>query len=167
MIEDKWKHIINASQGWLELADFESAASELDGLPVHISEEPPVIELRSEISARQGRWDECEEYAKRLVESVPDHPGFWVKYLNSIFHQERFEEAYNESKKAVQTFPKDEAITYNMACYATALGKLEEADQWMSVCLKLSGRSNALREKARLDPDLEAYWAWKHNGGRG
>ena len=166
MIEDKWKHIINAAQGWLELEDFESAANELEGLPPALKEEPPVIELRSEISARQGLWGECESYAKQLVESVPDHPGFWVKYLNSIFHQERFEEAYNESKKAVQSFPKDEAIPYNMACYATALGKLEEADQWMGVCLKLSGRSRALKQKAQQDPDLDAYWAWKKNGGR-
>lgn len=160
-LDPKSQHLINASQGWMELGDFDAAELELAALPDKDSESAPVIELRSEICARTERWAECEALSKQLVDSIPEHPGYWIKYLNSLFHQGRYEAAYKESLEVVDQFPKDEAINYNMACYAAALDKMEEADIWLEKCFRLCGRRSELRKKAKTDPDLTAYWAWK------
>ena len=64
-VDPKSQHLINASQGWMELGDYDAAELELTLLPEKDSDSAPVIELRSEICARTERWAECEDGALR------------------------------------------------------------------------------------------------------
>jgi hypothetical protein len=59
---------------------------------------------------------------------------------------------------AADKFPKDWAISYNLACYSCLMGRLEDAWDWLEMAFKV-GDQNQLKLKALDDPDLEQLWA--------
>jgi hypothetical protein len=51
-------------------------------------------------------------------------------------------------------------IEFNLACYASAAGRLEEAKNRLQRALEFDGE---LRRAALDDPDLEPLWSWIAN----
>ena len=54
-------------------------------------------------------------------------------------------------------FPKNEAIPYNLACYACQFGELDLALDWFQAAEKV-GDPEKIREVALMDPDMEPIW---------
>ena len=52
---------------------------------------------------------------------------------------------------------ENEAIPYNLSCYACQFGDLVLAMHWFQAAEKISD-SEKIREVALLDPDLEPIW---------
>ena len=58
---------------------------------------------------------------------------------------------------AVDRFPKEPTIPYNLACYACQLEKLDEARRWFQRALGV-GQKAKLKSMGASDPDLRPLW---------
>ena len=63
--------------------------------------------------------------------------------------------AWNILLAAMVRFPKEAAISFNLACYAAQMGDLDDARD----CLRHAVASDeGLKQKALEDPDLAPLW---------
>lgn len=60
-------------------------------------------------------------------------------------------------QEAVVQFPEAWPLTYNLACFCAALGKIEEAREWLKRALDANGAE--LKLQALNDPDLAPVWS--------
>jgi len=63
-------------------------------------------------------------------------------------------EAWNKLLPAVERFPKEATIPYNLACYACQLGNLEHARVWLEKAAQIRGR-RTIKALAADDADLK------------
>jgi hypothetical protein len=59
---------------------------------------------------------------------------------------------------AVDQFPEEPIIPFNLACYASQLNRLTEAWAWLEEAVKRSGNRQRMFAMAAADPDLEPLW---------
>jgi Flp pilus assembly protein TadD len=59
--------------------------------------------------------------------------------------------------QAQRTFPKEQIIAYNLACYDCQLGDLNAARSWLEKACAL-GDARKIKHMALQDPDLEPLW---------
>src|SRR5947199_291248 len=69
----------------------------------------------------------------------------------------RTQEAWDVLFPVAEKFPKNPTVKYNLACYATQLGRLWEAEQWLKLAFKV-GDEKELRAMALQDVDLKPIW---------
>jgi tetratricopeptide (TPR) repeat protein len=63
------------------------------------------------------------------------------------------EEAFQTLLEAVNRFPSDEIVLYDLACLCCMLDRAEEARNWLSKAIEIGGEE--IKMKALNDPDLE------------
>ena len=56
---------------------------------------------------------------------------------------------------AIERFPKEATILFNLACYASKQGRLDEARERLKTAIELEP---GFKEAALRDDDLEAIW---------
>jgi tetratricopeptide (TPR) repeat protein len=164
-------HHLKAAQGWLELGNQIEANEELEQITPELRHHPAVLELRWAIYYAAKKWDVCSDIARSLVELAPDRADYWRNRAASVHFMGRSKEAYDLLFPALEKFPDDWSIHYDMACYACVLGNLKEAWTRLEKALDLSDLiqfskwepkkiSNAKSVKllALEDPDLEQLW---------
>jgi hypothetical protein len=63
---------------------------------------------------------------------------------------------------ALDRFPKEPTIPYNLACYACVLGRVEEARRLLERAITISGvHGDQVKLQALDDPDLNGLWQSK------
>jgi len=131
------------------------AEEELGKLPPQHQAHPAVLEVRWEICARAKKWDAALEIASALVQVAPDHPLGWVHRSFCLHESERTAEARDNLLRAVDKFPEDAIMLYNLACYECHLGRLEQTKHWLQAAFEVGG-AGPLRtldaERASLAP---------------
>jgi predicted Zn-dependent protease len=93
------------------------------GLRTH----PDVLEMRWRIYAKAGKWDACLDIAAAMVKMAPYLPAGWIQRSCALHKLKRTREAVEKLLPAVDLFPREWLIRYNLACYACQLGNREEA----------------------------------------
>lgn len=71
------RHVL-AAQGWLELGDAVSAGDELREVSPGEQTHPAVLQIRFDIHAKAGRWDEAVNVAEVVASMLPDEPATWI-----------------------------------------------------------------------------------------
>ena len=66
--------------------------------------------------------------------------------------------AWEALRSAADQFPEEETIAYNLACYATQLGRLDEGWEWFLRALVVTSNSANLKRVGLEDGDLEPLW---------
>jgi len=148
---------LQAAQGWLELGNPIEANEELGKIPHQHQAHPAVLEVRWEICAKAKKWDAALEIASALVQVVPEHPLGWVHRSFCLHELERTAEARDNLLRAVDKFPEDAILLYNLACYECRLGRLEQTKHWLQAAFGIGG-AQKLKPMALKDPDLEPLW---------
>ena len=74
-----------------------------------------------------------------------------------MFYLKRGQEALDLLKPMWKRFPENEAIPYNLSCYACQFGDLVLAMHWFQAAEKI-GDPEKIREVALQDPDMEPIW---------
>jgi tetratricopeptide (TPR) repeat protein len=156
-LEPPDSHYLSAAQGWLELGNHVEAAAELEKVPPALRAHPDVIEVRAAIHARAARWRECIEASSALIRYAPKRPAGWIHRSYALHELKRTLEAFDALLPAVERFPGEWIIPYNLACYCSRLGRLEEARIWLEKAFKLGDRKQ-LQPLAVTDPDLKMLW---------
>ena len=147
-------HRLRAAQGWLELGDQKSAAEELQQISPEFHEHPLVLMLTWHVHAKAENWAACVETGRQLTRVVPASPFGWVNLCNALYFVGRTQEAFDTLLPMLAKFPANELMPYNLACYASQLGRLDEARAYLDKAFAL-GNAKELKVKAQEDPDLK------------
>src|SRR5439155_15727866 len=154
---------LRAAVGLLGLGDHESANQELEQISTDFQAHPAVLEARYCVYAAAKKWDACVEVGRKLVELEPNQSFAWVNRSYAIRRAPGggVQAAYDALRPAGERLDDMEQVTFNLACYACQLGRLEEARQWLAkafAAAERSGRLKLRRQEALEDTDLQPLW---------
>ena len=150
---------VQAAEGWLGLGDVESATSELREISPGERTHPAVLSVRYEIYSKTKQWDMATDVASELIKMLPEEAFVWIWLAYAT--RRRTGGSIGDAKKillaAEPKFSKHYLFPYNLACYCSQLGELDQAEQWLK---KAAANDNAAVKKMALeDSDLKPLWA--------
>ena len=148
---------VQAARGWLELGNASEAQSELDKVRAKNREHPEVLEILRDYYARRGDWDRCVELGTELIDPAPARLQGYIQRAYALHRVKRTQDAWDVLFPVAEKFPTDATIKYNLACYATQLGRVWEGEQWLKLAFTI-GNEQELRSLALQDPDLKPLW---------
>ncbi len=152
-------HYLSAAVGWLELGNAVEAEAELNQISPASRKHPDVLEVRWAACAARGDWPGALTAARALLESAPDRASAW---LHQAYALRRVPDgglapAWDALLPAFEKFPKEPIISFNLACYACQMRRLDEARTWLRRAFEVGGK-NRIKEMALADADLEPLW---------
>ena len=158
-IEPPDSFFCSAAQGWLELGNPAEARKELEHISTGVKSHPAVLNLRWEIHALERNWPEALHAARQLLEAAPEVPGAWLHHAYALRRvpEGGLKAAWAALCPALEKFPKDPTIPYNLACYACQLDQMDTARTLLRQALENGNRTHML-QMALADTDLEALW---------
>jgi predicted Zn-dependent protease len=149
---------VQAAEGWLGLGDVESASHELREISPAEQTHPAVLEVRYQIYAKAKQWDFAVEVANDLIKVLPDESFAWISLAYAT--RRKTGGSIPEAKKILLAtepkFPRQYLFPYNLACYCSQLGELEQAQRWLKKAAAIDNA--AVRKMAVNDPDLKPLW---------
>jgi len=150
-------HRLSAATGWLELGCPEESLAELDAIQPENQTHPDVLELRWELLADEHEWNQAASTARTLIELAPDRARGWIYHAYAVRRAVggSVEKALDALLPAVDRFPAEAHIPYNLACYACQLGRPQEALAWLDRAFKVGNKAE-LKSEALEDEDLRA-----------
>jgi len=153
-------HHLMAAVGWLELGNHAEAGEEIARVSAANLTHPDVLEVRWVICAEGNSWDAAVEVADALVAVAPERSSGWVHraYATRRARSGGLEQAERLLLEALDKFPKESVIPYNLACYAAQLGHLDEAWDWFHKAIEVEGDVKTIKQRALGDADLKPLW---------
>ena len=148
---------LSAATGWMQLGNTDEALVDLDKISDQHRGHYEVLHIEWHIHAQRKAWERCAELGGYMVEQYPKSSAGWINQANSLFYLNRSHDAYQLLEPVAERFPKNEAIPYNLACYACQFGDIDLAFDWYLVAEKL-GKTEKIREVALSDPDMKQLW---------
>jgi Tfp pilus assembly protein PilF len=148
-------HQLKAAQGFLELGDPDSASEELESIPAEDRAHPVVLRMRVYIYRKKKKWMEMTEISRHLTEIEPDQSEHW---MNKAWAERRhlgLPQAEQTLLQALEKFPDDGLIHYNLACYSCVSGRIEEGKVLLEAAIRLDPN---LKATALEDEDLVGVW---------
>ena len=153
-------HHLKAAVGWLELGNHSEAGEEIARVSAANLNHPDVLEVRWAICAQGNSWDAATEVAEALVAVAPERASGWVHRAYAVRRAVKGSLAHAEKLlfDALQKFPKESVIPYNLACYAAQRGSLDEAWDWLHKAMEVEGDVKTIKRRALSDTDLKPLW---------
>ncbi|MCX8109445.1 MAG: tetratricopeptide repeat protein [Verrucomicrobiae bacterium] len=147
---------LESARGWLMLGDAGSALAELSRISQQSRSHPEVLVVEWEIRSKLKDWKTAFEIAERLVHLVEQRAHGWIlrAYAARRMPGGGLEKARELLLPALEKFPENFLIPYNLACYAAQMGRIDEAWEFLCRAIKVGGRRTVL-QMANSDPDLE------------
>jgi hypothetical protein len=151
---------LRAAVGWLELGNPTEAGEELAHIRTEFLNHPDVLEVRWMVCSVGRSWEAALAVAELMVSLAPDRPSGWVHRAYSLrrIPNGGLQLAWAALRPAFDRFPKEEVIAYNLACYASQFGRLDEAWEWLHRAMEAAGDVNLVKERGLADPDLQPLW---------
>lgn len=147
---------LTAAEGWLELGNHLEANEELERIAPLMRGHPDVLEIRWHIYAKADKWDMCVEIASALIRLAPERSDSWVHRSFALHCLKRTQEAFDNLLPVTETFSGVWEVSYNLACYAAQLGRIEAAEQWFKKAMAIDEKAT---QRAGIDdPDLKPLW---------
>lgn len=152
-------HSLAAAEGWLELGLPDDAWSELDRITPSLQNESGVLEARFAVCAHRKDWDRAYQLAELRVQSHPDDAGGWIhrSYAARRRNGGGLAEAFALLHPAIDRFPGEAIIPYNLACYCAQQADLDQSWKWLELASKVGG-TELIRRMALSDADLSPLW---------
>ena len=149
------KRTLDAAAGYLTLGLIDDAWQELEALSPEMERDPAVLELRCEIYQRLGRWNSARVLAESMAHLLPENPAWWLTWAYALRREQSVEAARGVLWEAAQRHPGVPLIFYNLACYASVLGELDEARRLLT---KPFAMDPGMKKIAGKDSDLTAVF---------
>jgi predicted Zn-dependent protease len=149
-------HRLSAAMGWLELGNVAEAEAELRLIGPAGADHPDVLATGFAIHAHRSDWRAALPFAARLVQQAPGRVGGWLHRAYAVRRMSGggLAAAWELLLPAAEKFPDEPTVSYNLACYAAQLGRLEDAWAWFERAVRAGGRE-PIRKMALTDADLE------------
>jgi tetratricopeptide (TPR) repeat protein len=154
------KHYLSAALGWLELGNPAEAGEEIAHISPEYLEHPDVLDLRWQICAAGRRWKPALEVAELLMQKAPDNASAWLHRAYALRRVEDggLAKAWDALFPAAERFANEPVVSYNLACYAAQLGRLDDAWEWVQKAIKAAGNTEQIKTMALADSDLKPLW---------
>src|SRR5229473_3134231 len=128
---------LQAAQGWFELGDPLEADAELEQISPQNRAHPAVLEVRWAIYAAAKKWEAALDIAATFIQLAPEYPFGWLHRSFALHALKRTAEARDNLLIALDKFPDESILRYNVACYECQLGRLEQAKHWLEKAFKM------------------------------
>jgi hypothetical protein len=151
------------AQGWLELGNPGEAEKELEQVTGAGRSHPEVLKMRWCVCQAAGKWADCVEVGRTLVELEPGESFGWINRSYAIRRAPggSVQAAYDALLPAAERVEDVEPVSFNLACYACQLGRLDEGRKWLRRTFEAAKRHGQLAERrrqARVEEDLRPLW---------
>ncbi len=152
-------HHLRAAQGWMELGCRTEAEFELAHVSLGHRHHPEVLETEWQLCAARFDWERGVVVGELLVTLHPERADGWLHRAYALRRAQNggLTRARESLLPAVEHFPDEPVIPYNLACYAAQLGELDEARRWLRRAF-IVGRFETIQTMALSDPDLTPLW---------
>ena len=156
-IETRDVFCLRSAMGWLELGMPDEARKELQSLTTEVAQLPEVRGVQWSILAQEENWPEAEVLARDQVSEQPDNASNWINWAYALRRTEGcgIRMAYDTLRDAVDRFPKEPPIPYNLACYCVRMEEIDEAWRWLNIAAERSDYKT-IRRMALRDNDMES-----------
>jgi Flp pilus assembly protein TadD len=95
--------------------------------------------------------------AGHLVKIEPENANWWINLAYATRRCESVEEAQAILLRARELHHENAMIEFNLACYASVTGRMEEAKARLKRAIEFD---KAIRRLALNDEDLKPLWDW-------
>ena len=150
---------LSAAIGWMELGNCAEARAELAAVSARHGKHPDVLEVAWLIDAEDKQWEQALQTARALLAAAPERSSGWLHQAYALRRVPAgsVQSAWDALMPAVEKFPKEPTIPYNLACYACQMKQLELAREWLRRAMGI-GDETHIKEMALGDPDLRPLW---------
>jgi tetratricopeptide (TPR) repeat protein len=138
---------IRAAEGYAELGMYSEALTELDQLPPEDQERLESLRMRVQVVLQTRDWNSGLKLSRRIAEIFPNES---YGFIHAAFCLHELGEA-QRAKETLLNGPPSLLDYYNLGCYETVLGNLDQAKAYLRASFRLN---KGFREIARQDPDL-------------
>jgi Flp pilus assembly protein TadD len=152
-----WQKHVLASSGYRELGMFDDAADALEEIGPEDKTRKEVLSARVDLYMTAKKWDMAAAVASHLVKVEPEEVGWWISLAYATRRCESIEEAEKILMRARELHHDNVLIEFNLACYASVAGHMEEAKARLQQAIDLD---NDIRRLALDDEDLRPIWDW-------
>jgi Flp pilus assembly protein TadD len=152
-----WQKQVIASNGYRELGMLEDAAKALEEIEPEDKTRNEVLYARVDIYLAAKKWHLAAAVARHLVKADAENPAAWINLGYAVRRDENIEAAETVLLRARRLHPKSALIAFNLACYASVAGHMEEAKARLQHAIDLD---KDIRRLALDDEDLRALWDW-------
>jgi Flp pilus assembly protein TadD len=136
---------------------FDDAAMVLEEIAPEDKTRNEVLGARVGIYMAARKWDMAAAVASHLVKVEPRNAAWWISLAYAVRRAEGVENAEAILLRAQAIHPKVAMIAFNLACYASVAGRMEEAKERLRYAIKLDKDIPGL---ALDDEDLKPLWDW-------
>jgi len=137
--------------GYFDLGMLREAGEELENLPAEVKDDPMVLLARMEWLMEMEHWEEGASFGKSSCNLWPRLDEFFFKTAYCLHEMKRTQEAKETLVGAPLSIRKGALYFYNLACYETQLGNMEEAKSLLKTCFR---KDSDYRDESMADPDL-------------
>ena len=154
------RHRQEAAEGWLMWGNPLEALAELDGLPDVFRQRLDVLTLHWSACSSLRRWDEAWRVANAQWTHYPEAVESWIhrSYAARRHTGGSIDQAFGLLEPAVERFPTEPILYYNLACYLAQMGREEDAWKRFRQALE-AGDPIEFRMMALADEDLKPIWS--------
>jgi Flp pilus assembly protein TadD len=152
-----WQRHVLASSGYLELGMFDDAAMVLEEIAPEDKTRNEVLGARVGIYMAARKWDMFAAVASHLVKVEPQNAAWWISLAYALRRTESVEKAEAILLQAQAIHPTVAMIAFNLSCYASVTGRMEEAKERLRHAIELD---KDIRGLALDDEDLKPLWDW-------
>jgi tetratricopeptide (TPR) repeat protein len=142
---------VTAASGFAELGLYQEAVEELEDLPEATRDDLPVLATWLQVYQSWGKWSEASAVAERLIQKDPDVADWYIALGFAIRRAQSLAAAEVILSAALQKFPQNATIHFNLACYYAQLGDLGKARLYLQ---RATAFDENFRKLALTDPDL-------------
>lgn len=151
---------LSYANGYIDLGMLNEAAEELNAIPEKDHLQDEVLSLRSRFYLESKNWEIMAAVSKQLATQSSDNTYAWVNWAYALREQNKNAEAKEIALQALKLHPDEAVLWFNLACYTSLLGEVEEASAHLDKSISL----DEIFQKASVDdPDLQNLWNWLKN----
>ncbi|HXM05694.1 MAG TPA: tetratricopeptide repeat protein [Chthoniobacterales bacterium] len=144
---------VTAASGFAELGLYQEAVEELEDLPESSRDDIPVLATWLQVYQSWRKWAEAAAVAERLIQKEPAEADWYIALSFAVRRAQSLAAAEVILSAALQKFPVNATIHFNLACYYTQLGDLDKARRYLQ---RATAIDDSFKKVALTDPDLQA-----------
>jgi predicted Zn-dependent protease len=143
--------IVRIAEGYSELGMLDDALGELAQLDAEQQDRAEILRMRIDIFLRKQSWIDALRLSQQFCAANPNQPFGFVHTAYCLHELGRTPEAKQTLLDGPAALLDEPVYYYNLACYDTVLGNLDQAKVYLRASFRLN---KSFREMAKTDPDL-------------
>jgi predicted Zn-dependent protease len=147
-----FEQIVRIAEGYSELGMLDDALGQLALLDAELEDRLEVLRMKIDILLRKQDWKEALRLSLRFCSLHSNQPYGHVHAAFCLHELGRTSEAKQTLLDGPASLLDEPVYYYNLACYDTVLGNLEQAKVYLRASFRLD---KSFQELAKCDPDLK------------